>query len=116
MDWAFLALVGGLFGWAVLAVVVIVADAAREWVCERHPLTVARVRYVGRIAVLRARHGVRDVRRTAREWWGIRRIRTGRRWGFLRAAGVLTWHCLPVWLTRHGFMTSGTVTVHGFRY
>lgn len=102
MDWAFLALVGGLAGWAVLGVILAVLDGFGQWLSTRHPVTAARIRYGYRTGRLYARQTVRTVVRVIRYRVRVARVRTGRRWGYLRAAGVLTRHCVPIWLTRYG--------------
>lgn len=101
-DWAFLALVGGLAGWAVLGVILAVLDGFGQWLNTRHPVTAARIRYGYRTGRLYARQTGRTALRVIRYRVRVARIRTGRRWGYLRAAGVLTRHCVPVWLTRYG--------------
>lgn len=102
MDWAFLALVGGLAGWAVLGVILAVLDGFGQWLSTRHPVTAARIRYGYRTGRLYARQAGRTALRIIRYRVRVARVRTGRRWGYLRAAGVLTRHCVPVWLTRYG--------------
>lgn len=92
----------GMLVWAFIGFVTATVPGLWDRCVMRYPVGTARIRYTVRTGRLYARRAGRTAVRVIRYRVRVARIRTGRRWGFLRAAGVLTRHCVPVWLTRYG--------------
>lgn len=92
----------GMLVWALIGFVTATVPGLWDRYAMRYPVTAARIRYGYRTGRLYARQAGRTAVRVIRYRVRVARARAGRRWGCLRAAGVLTRHCVPVWLTRYG--------------